>query len=76
MDNNTILIAGVAAGFVVVPLLAGAAPTAVNGVLILILVGIVLMRSSSWLGWLSEFTSAFSGPRAGQHGKFKGHPGN
>ena len=67
MNRDTTLLIGVGAGFLVVPLMAGAAPTVVNGFLVLLLVGVILMRSDSWLPWLTTFSSAFAQPKTVAH---------
>jgi len=54
-SNNGIVIAGIAAGFVVIPLLANVNATIINGFLILLLIGIVLYHSSTWMPLLTQF---------------------
>jgi hypothetical protein len=66
--NTAIVVVGLAAGFVVVPVLAQANPELVNGFLVLILVGMVLIRSSQWLPLLTQFSTATSGAVAAAPG--------
>lgn len=47
------LVVVVLAGFVLVPTIAKAQPTLINGFLILLLVGVVLGNSSKWLPYLN-----------------------
>jgi hypothetical protein len=52
----------VAAGFLLVPVAAQAYPTLVNGVLLLILVGIILGHSDLWIPYLVAGTKAIQTP--------------
>jgi hypothetical protein len=57
---NGVVVLGIVVGFWVVPTAARFNPTLVNGLLLLILVGIVLGNSSRWTPILSAFSSAVS----------------
>ena len=60
--SQAIVVIGIAAGFFIVPVLAGAAPQLVNGLLLLILIGALLMNSSKWTPALAQFGNAISAP--------------
>jgi hypothetical protein len=61
-SNNGIVVAGVVVGFFAVPALAGAAPELINGLLLLLIIGTLLMNSGRWLPYLIQFGSAFNAP--------------
>jgi predicted phage tail protein len=56
------VVIGIAAGVFIVPVVAGAAPELVNGLLLLMLVGALLMNSSKWTPYLAQFGTAISAP--------------
>ena len=58
--NQAIVVLGIAVGFFVVPVLAKVSPELVNGVLALILIGVILMHSDQWLPLLNQFGGAVS----------------
>jgi hypothetical protein len=58
LTNHAVVIAGIAVGFIVVPMAASAAPTVVNGLLLLILFGALLLNSKVWLPYLKQFGTA------------------
>jgi hypothetical protein len=60
MGNQVIIVCGILVGFLIVPMAAGAAPEIVNGLLLLMLAGAVLMNSSKWIPSLASFGNAIS----------------
>jgi hypothetical protein len=58
MSDDAVVIGGIAIGFVVLPWLAGVAPELVNGLLLLLIIGAVLLNSPRWLPYLTQFGSA------------------
>jgi len=61
-SNDAVVIGGLAVGFFLVPTVAGAAPEVVNGLLLLILLGALLLNSDKWLPFLTQFGNAVSQP--------------
>lgn len=58
IGNRAIVLLGIAVGFLLVPSAASFAPELVNGVLLLILIGIILGNADRWLPYLSQFSGA------------------
>lgn len=63
--SQAIVVIGIVVGFIAVPALASAAPTLVNGLLLLMLVGALLMNSDRWVPFLAQFGNAVSAPTKG-----------
>jgi len=57
IGGKGLLIAGLLFGFFIIPPLANANPKVVNGFLLLILVGILLMNYERWLPLLDRFNA-------------------
>jgi hypothetical protein len=60
--NQGIIVIGIAAGVVVVPFLADAAPSIVNKFLLLLLLGALLLNRSKWLPSVAQFGNAVNAP--------------
>ena len=60
MGSQALTVIAITVGFVVVPQLAGAAPEAVNGLLLLMLLGALLLNSHVWLPYLAALGTAIS----------------
>lgn len=58
IGDRAIVILGISVGFLLVPSAASLAPELVNGVLLLILIGIILGNADKWLPYLNQFTAA------------------
>lgn len=58
MGNRAIIVLGIVAGFFVVSFAANYAPTFVNGVLLLILIGTLLGNADRWLPMFTHFGAA------------------
>ena len=61
MTSNMLVIFSLAVGFVAVSMLASEAPTVVNGILLLLLFGALLMNDTIWLPYLTQFGNAVKG---------------
>jgi hypothetical protein len=62
MGNQVIIVCGILVGFLAIPIVAGAAPEIVNGLLLLLLIGAILMNSEKWIPYLAAFGDAISAP--------------
>jgi hypothetical protein len=60
--NQAIIVIGIAAGVVVVPFLASAAPSVVNKFLLLLLFGALLLNRAKWLPSVTQFGNAVNAP--------------
>jgi hypothetical protein len=60
--NQAIIVVGIAAGVVVVPFLASAAPSIVNKFLLLLLFGALLLNRVKWLPSVAQFGNAVNAP--------------
>jgi hypothetical protein len=67
IGGKGLLLAGVLAGFFIIPPLANAAPRVVNMFLLLILTGILLLNSDQWLPLLDRFVGTV--PKQGEGGQ-------
>jgi len=61
-SNTFVIVVMLAVGFVAVPTLASWAPELVNGLLILLLIGAILMNDALWLPYLAQFGNAVNTP--------------
>lgn len=62
MSGDAVVIGGIVVGFVAVPWLAGYAPELVNGLLLLILIGTLLLNGGRWIPYLAQFGNAIDQP--------------
>jgi hypothetical protein len=62
MGNQAVVVGGIVVGFFLVPMVAGAAPEIVNGVLLLLIFGTLLMNSDRWIPYLEQFGNAINQP--------------
>lgn len=62
MSNTSVVVGAIVIGFFLVPIVAGAAPEVVNGVLLLLIFGALLLNSDVWLPYLSQLGAAFNQP--------------
>jgi hypothetical protein len=60
VSSHAVVIGGIIVGFIVIPMVAGAEPEIVNGLLLLMLFGALLMNSTIWLPYLKQFGNATS----------------
>ena len=72
ISGKALLIAGLLLGFFLIPPLAEASPKVVNGFLLLVLMGILLMKQDQWLPLLARFNSAAGVPAERQTYKTPG----
>jgi hypothetical protein len=63
VTSTQLIVASIVIGFFAVPFLAGGAPEIVNGILILLIVGALLLNSDVWLPYLAQLGGSF-GPGA------------
>ena len=59
MSGNVALIVAIVAGLWVVPALARFAPELVNGLLVLMIVGVILFNSDRWIPVMNSAAGAF-----------------
>ncbi len=57
IGDRALVAIGLAAGFVLVPRLANAAPAVVNSILLVILLGALLINEERWLPWLKRLAT-------------------
>ena len=62
MSNDAVVVGGLVVGFFLIPTVAGAAPEIVNGLLLLILLGALLLNKDRWLPFVTQFGNAVSQP--------------
>ena len=62
MGNDAVVVGGIVVGFFVVSAVAGVAPEVVNSLLLLMLLGALLLNSSKWIPYLSQFGDAIDKP--------------
>jgi hypothetical protein len=62
VSNTGLIFAAIVIGFFVVPIVAPAAPEIVNGLLLLLILGAILLNSDVWLPYLAQLGAAFNQP--------------
>jgi hypothetical protein len=73
VGSQAVVVGGILVGFLVIPMVAGAAPEIVNALLLLMLLGAILMNSSKWVPMLANFGNAVGTPSTTDP---SGHPLN
>lgn len=76
MSDKAVLFGAVVIGFILIPPMAKAWPTLVNGFLFLILFGSLLMHRDVWLPYLDTTARAAGGGKAPVKASAKGGSGN
>jgi hypothetical protein len=62
VSNTSVIVGAIVLGFFLVPIVAGAAPEVVNGVLLLLIIGALVLNSDVWLPYLRQLGGAFAEP--------------
>jgi uncharacterized membrane protein YphA (DoxX/SURF4 family) len=62
VGSQAVVVGGILVGFLVIPMVAGAAPEIVNALLLLMLLGAILMNSNKWVPMLANFGNAVGAP--------------
>jgi hypothetical protein len=60
VTSTGLIVAAILIGFFAVPWLASGAPEVVNGLLVLLILGSLLLNSSVWLPYLAQLGAAFN----------------
>jgi hypothetical protein len=72
VSNTGVIVGAIVLGFFLVPVVAGAAPEVINGVLLLLILGALLLNGDVWLPYLTQLGAAFTQPAPEATGKVGG----